>query len=71
MGAGCLDALPRDPRVDIRFADADQAFVLAHDRDVHGLGVQALRRIQLKRAVDAQHVDGADLRHHQKEMDRP
>ena len=31
---------------------------------VHGLAVEALGGIKLERAVDAQHVDGADLRHH-------
>ena len=31
---------------------------------VHGLRLQALGGVELEPAVDAQHVDGADLRHH-------
>ena len=43
---------------------ADEAFVLAQHRDVHGFGFEAFRSVQFERAVDAQHIDGADLRNH-------
>jgi hypothetical protein len=43
---------------------ADQAFVGAQHGLVHRLALQALGGIELERAVHAQHVDGADLRHH-------
>ena len=45
-------------------ATTDQAFVRAHHRVVDGLAVEALRGVKLERRVDAQHVDGAHLRHH-------
>ena len=31
---------------------------------MHGLAIEALGGVKLERAVDAQHVDGAHLRHH-------
>ena len=43
---------------------ADQAFVLAEHGLVDGFALQAFGGVKLERAVDAQHVDGADLRHH-------
>ena len=44
--------------------EADEAFVGAQHGVVHGLAVEAFGRVKLERAVDAQHVDGTDLRHH-------
>ncbi len=43
---------------------ADQAFVRAQHGVVHGVAVEALGGVQFERRVDAQHVDGAHLRHH-------
>ena len=43
---------------------ADQAFILPQHGLVDRLALEALGGVQLKRAVDPQHVDGADLRHH-------
>ena len=43
---------------------ADEALVLAQHGEVHGLRVEALGGVQFERAVDAQHVERADLRHH-------
>ena len=43
---------------------ADEAFVLAEHGDVHRLGLQAFGGVQFERAVDAQHIDRADLRNH-------
>ena len=43
---------------------ADQAFVLAQHGDVHRLGVEALGGVKFERAVDPQHVQRADFRHH-------
>ena len=43
---------------------ADEALVLAQHGDVHRLGVEALGGVQLERAVDPQHVERADFRHH-------
>jgi hypothetical protein len=44
--------------------EADQALVLAQHGLVDRLVLEAFGGVQLERAVDAQHVDGADLRHH-------
>ena len=43
---------------------ADQAFVLPQHGLVDRLALEAFGGVQLERAVDPQHVDGADLRHH-------
>ena len=51
-------------RVRLAGDQADEALVLAQHGEVHGLAVQALGGVKLERAVDAQHVDRADLRHH-------
>ena len=51
-------------RVGLARDQADQAFVRAQHRLMHRLFVQAFGGVELERAVDAQHVDGADLRHH-------
>ena len=44
--------------------ETDEAFVRLHDGQMHGFGVQALRGVELEHAVDAQHIGGANLRHH-------
>src|SRR5439155_26650205 len=44
--------------------EADETFVRAQDGLVHGLPVEALGGVEFERAVDAQHVARADLRHH-------
>ena len=51
-------------RVGLAGDQADQALVRAQHGLVHGLRLEALGGVQLERAVHAQHVDGADLRHH-------
>ena len=51
-------------RVGLARDQADQAFVLPQHGLVDGLALEAFGGVQLERAVDAQHVDGADLRHH-------
>jgi len=51
-------------RVGLARDQADQALVLAQHGKVDRLVLEAFRGVQLERAVDAQHVDGADLRHH-------
>ncbi len=51
-------------RIGLAGDQADQAFVRAQHGLVHGLLVEAFGGVQLERAVHAQHVDGADLRHH-------
>ena len=51
-------------RVGLAGDQADQAFVRAQHGLVDGLLVEAFGGVQLERAVHAQHVDGADLRHH-------
>ena len=51
-------------RVGFARDQADQAFVRAQHGLVDGLLVEAFGGVELERAVDAQHVDGADLRHH-------
>ena len=51
-------------RVGLAGDQADQALVRAQHGLVHRLLVQAFGGVKLERAVDAQHVDGADLRHH-------
>ena len=43
---------------------ADEALAGAHDGEVDGFPVQALGGEKLEHAVAAQHIDGADLRHH-------
>ncbi len=43
---------------------ADKALALAHGGLVHGLAVEALGGVKLKRAVRAQHIDRAYLRDH-------
>ena len=51
-------------RIGLAGDEADQAFVRAQDGLVHGLALETFGRVELERAVDAQHVDGAHLRHH-------
>ena len=51
-------------RVGFAGHQADQAFVGAEHGVVHGLRIQALGGVQLQAAVDAQHIDRANLRHH-------
>ena len=51
-------------RVRLACHQADQAFVGSEHGVVHGLGFQAFGGIELEPAVHAQHIDGADLRHH-------
>ena len=51
-------------RVRLAGDEADQALVRAHHGLVDGLPVQTLGGVELERAVDAQHVDRAHLRHH-------
>ena len=51
-------------RIRLAGDQADQAFVGAQHRLVHRRLVQAFGGVELERAVHAQHVDGADLRHH-------
>ena len=60
MGLG----LRQVDRVGLARDQADQALVRAQHGLVHRLPVQAFGGVQLERAVHAQHVDGADLRHH-------
>src|SRR6516165_6161439 len=43
---------------------ADQAFVGPHYRAVHGVAIEAFGCIEFERRIDAQHIDGADLRNH-------
>src|SRR5215470_16945855 len=43
---------------------ADQALVGSHYRAVHGVAIEAFGCIQFERRIDAQHIDGADLRNH-------
>jgi hypothetical protein len=51
-------------RIRLAGDQADQAFVGAQHRLVNRRFVQAFGGVELERAVHAQHVDGADLRHH-------
>jgi hypothetical protein len=51
-------------RVGLARHQADQALVLAQHGLVDRLGLEALGGVKLERAVDAQHVDRADLGHH-------
>ena len=51
-------------RVGFARDQADQALVGAQHGLVHRLLLEALGGVKLERAVHAQHVDGADLRHH-------
>ena len=51
-------------RVGLAGDQADQAFVRAQHGLVDRLLVEAFGGVQLERAVHAQHVDGAYLRHH-------
>ncbi len=51
-------------RVGLARDQADQALVRTQHGLVDGLLVEAFGGVQLERAVHAQHVDGADLRHH-------
>ena len=51
-------------RIGLAGDQADQAFVRAQHGLVHGLLVEAFGGVELERAVHAQHVDRADLRHH-------
>ena len=44
--------------------EPDQTFVRTHRRQMHGLPVQALRRVEFESAVPTQHVNGANLRDH-------
>ena len=43
---------------------ADQALVRAHHGVVHGVAIEALGGVEFERGIDAQHIDGADLRNH-------
>jgi hypothetical protein len=51
-------------RIRLAGDQADQAFVGAQHRLVNRRFVQAFGGVELERAVHAQHVDGANLRHH-------
>jgi hypothetical protein len=51
-------------RIGLAGDQADQAFVDAHHRQVHGFALQTFGGVQLKGAVHAQDVDGTHLRHH-------
>jgi hypothetical protein len=51
-------------RIGLARDQADQALVLPQHGLVDGLAIEALAGIELERRVHAQHVDGADLRHH-------
>ena len=51
-------------RIGLAGDQADQAFVRPQHGLVDGLALEAFGGVKLERAVDAQHVDGADLRHH-------
>ncbi len=51
-------------RVRLAGDEADEALVLAQHGLVHRLLLEALGGVKLERAVHAQHVDRADLRHH-------
>ena len=51
-------------RIGLACNQPDQPFVGAQHGLVHRRLVQAFGGVELERAVDAQHVDGADLRHH-------
>ena len=51
-------------RIGLARHQADQAFVLAQHGLVDRFALEAFGGVQLERAVDPQHVDGADLRHH-------
>ena len=42
----------------------DQALVGAHHRAVHRVAIEALGGIEFERGIDAQHINGADLRNH-------
>mgnify|MGYP003335507541 CR=1 FL=1 len=44
--------------------ETDEAFFQAQHGLVDGFALEAFGGVQLERAVDAQHVDGAHLRHH-------
>ncbi len=64
----------RERRVLVRFRqvdrfrlagdEADEAFLGAQHGQMDGVAVQAFGGVQFQRAVDAQHIDGAHLRHH-------
>jgi len=43
---------------------ADQPFVGPHHGAVHGVAIEAFGGIQFEGGIDAQHIDGADLRNH-------
>ena len=43
---------------------SDQALVGAHHGTVHGVAIEALGGVKFEGGIDAQHIDGADLRNH-------
>ena len=51
-------------RVGLAGDQADQALVGTEHGQVNGFRLEALGGVELEAAVDAQHVDGAHLRHH-------
>src|SRR5207244_948826 len=51
-------------RVGFAGDEADEAFVGGQHGVVHGLRIQAFGGVKLEAAVDAQHIDRADLRYH-------
>ncbi len=51
-------------RVGLAGDQADQALMRAQDGAVDGVAVEAFGGVEFERVVDAQHIDGADLRHH-------
>jgi hypothetical protein len=51
-------------RLCFRCDEADKALAGAEHRFVNRLAAQAFGRIEFEAAVDAQHVDRADFRHH-------
>ena len=44
--------------------EADQAFMRAQHRAVHGVAVQTFGGVEFERVIDAQHIGRADLGHH-------
>jgi diketogulonate reductase-like aldo/keto reductase len=44
--------------------EADEAFMRAQDRSVHGVAVQTFGGVEFERVIDTQHVGRADLGHH-------
>ncbi len=44
--------------------EADQAFMRAHHRSMHGVAVQTFGGVEFERVIDAQHIGRADLGDH-------